>query len=78
VSGVEDLAEDSVGGGAEGDPEVEEPVEDLEPPGRREVQSGGAGIPQLYGRGEAVVGCGGGHSERGVGGGAVGGGAVGV
>jgi len=35
VSGVEDPAEDTVGGGAEGDREVEEPVEDLGPPGRR-------------------------------------------
>jgi len=33
VPGVEGPAEDTVGGGAEGDWEVEEPVEDPGPPG---------------------------------------------
>ena len=49
VSGMEDAAEDSVGGGAEGDWEVEEPVEDPGPFGRWAVQSGGAGLPFVHG-----------------------------
>jgi len=41
VPRVEAAAEDLVGEGAEGDREMEGPVEDPGPPGRREVQSGG-------------------------------------
>jgi len=42
-----------VGGGEEGDREVEGPVEDQGPPGGREVQPGGTGFPLLHGRGKA-------------------------
>jgi len=42
---------------------VEGPVEDLGPSGRSEVQSGGAGLPLLYGCGEAGASRGG-HGER--------------
>jgi len=51
---VEGPTEDSVGGGAEGDWEVEEPMGDPRPPGGREVQLGGAGLPRLYGCGGRV------------------------
>ena len=72
VSGVEDPAEDPVGGGAEGDWEVERPVKDPGPLGRREVQPGDAELSHFCGRGEAGTGRGGGRSERGVRGGAMG------
>ena len=51
VPGVEAAAEDPVGGGEEGDREVEGPVEDQGPPGGREVQAAGTGFLLLYGRG---------------------------
>ena len=51
-----DAAEDSVGGGQEGDGQVEGPVEDPGPSGRWEVQSGGVGLPLLYGCGKAGAG----------------------
>ena len=63
LQGVKGPAEDPVGRGAEGDWEVEGPVEDLGPSGRSEVQSGGAGLPLLYGCGEAGASRGG-HGER--------------
>jgi len=52
VSGVEGPAEDPVGGGQKGDQEVEGPVEDPGPPGGREVQLGGAGLPIHHGCGK--------------------------
>jgi len=55
VPGVEAVAEDPVGGGEEGDREVEGPVEDQGPPGGREVQPGGTGLPILHGRGKRVT-----------------------
>ena len=45
LQGVEGPTEDPVSGGAEGDWEVEEPVEVPGPPGRREVQPGGTRLP---------------------------------
>jgi len=60
VSGMETAAEDFVGGGKEGDGEVEGPVEGAGLTGRREVQPGGAGLPFDHGRGQAGAGCGGG------------------
>jgi len=71
VSGVEVAAEDPVGGGEEGDREVEGLVEDPGPPGGREVQPGGTGLPLLYGRGKAGAGRERG-TKRGVGVGAAG------
>jgi len=59
VPGMETAAEDSVGGGKEGDGEVEGPVEGAGLTGRREVQPGGAGLPFDHGRGQAGAGCGG-------------------
>jgi len=59
VSGMEDGAEDSVGGGAEGDGEVEQQVEGPGPPGRWEVQPGCAGLPHHHGGGENSAGHGG-------------------
>jgi len=53
---VEATTEVSVGGGEEGDREVEGPVEDPGPPGGWEVQSGDARLPLLYGCGKAGVG----------------------
>jgi len=53
---------------------VERPVGDPGPLGRREVQPDSAGLSHFYERGEAGTGRGGGHSERGVRGGATGGG----
>ena len=53
VSGVEGPTEDPVGVGAEGDWEVEEPVEDPAPPGRQEVQLGGTRLSLRYGCGSA-------------------------
>ena len=53
VSGMEDAAEDSVGGGAEGDQEVEEQVDGPGPAGRREMWAGSTGLSLLYGRGKA-------------------------
>jgi len=78
VPRVEGPAEDTVGRGAEGDWEVEEPVEDPGPPDGGEVRAGGTGLPLHHGCGKPRAGRGG-HSERGVGGGAAGvvGGAVG-
>jgi len=52
-----DAAEDSVGGGAEGDGEVKVQLEDPGSLRRSEVQTGGAGFPLLYGRGEGSTGC---------------------
>jgi len=49
-------AEDPVGGGAEGDWEMEEQVEDPGSLRRSEVQSGSAGLPLLYVRGEDSTG----------------------
>jgi len=66
VSRVEDLAEDPVGGGEEGDWEVERPVEDPGPSGGREVQLGSTRLPLHYGRGKAGADRGGGFCERGV------------
>jgi len=51
VPEVEGSAEDPMGGGAEGDREVEEPVEDPGSSRRRKVGSGGAGFPFVYGCG---------------------------
>jgi len=53
VPGMEDAAEDPVGGGEEGDQEVEEQVDGPGPAGRREVRAGSAGLPLLHGRGKA-------------------------
>ena len=47
--GVKAAAEDPVGGGEEGDWEVEGPVEGTGPPGRVEVQPGGAGLYRHHG-----------------------------
>jgi len=52
VPGMEDAAEYSVGGGAEGDQEVEEQVDGPGSAGRWDVRAGGAGLPLLYGRGK--------------------------
>ena len=49
---MEAPAEDPVGGGAEGDWEREEPVDDPGSPRRWEAQSGGARLPLHYGRGK--------------------------
>jgi len=57
---VEAAAEDPVGGGEEGDWEMEGSVEGAGPTGRREVQPGGAGLPLDHGRGKAGAGGGGG------------------
>ena len=56
VSGVEGPTENSVGGGAEGDWEVEEQVEDPGPPGRREMQPGGTRLPRSHGGGKESAG----------------------
>jgi len=48
VSGVEGPTKDPVGGGVEGDREVEEQVEDPGPPGRWAMQPGGAGLPLCH------------------------------
>jgi len=71
ASGVEGPAEDPVGGGAEGDCEVEGRVEDPGLPGGREVRAGSTGLPLHHGCGEAGAGRVR-RSERGVGGGAAG------
>ena len=63
---MEGPAEDTVGGGAEGDREVEEPVENPEPPGGREVRAGGVGLPLHHECGKVGAGQGGGRRERGV------------
>jgi len=47
------LEVDPLGGGAEGNWEVEEPVEDPGPPGRWAVSAGGAGLPLFDGCGKA-------------------------
>jgi len=57
---MEAAAEDPVGGGEEGDGEVEGPVEGAGPTGRREVQPGGAGLPLDHGCGQAGAEGGGG------------------
>jgi len=59
VPRVEAAAEDPVGGGEEGDWEVEGPVEGAGPPGRWEVQPGGTSLPLVRGCGEAGAGGGG-------------------
>jgi len=61
---VEGIAEDTVGGGEEGNREVDGPVEDPGPAGRREVQPGGTRLPLLYGCGKAGTGRGGGCCVR--------------
>jgi len=48
VSGVEDAAEDSVGGGAEGDQKVEKQVDGPGPAGGWEVWVGSTGFSCLY------------------------------
>ena len=53
---MEAAAEDPVGGGEEGDGEVEGLVESTEPPGGWEVQLGGTGLPLLYGYRKAGAG----------------------
>jgi len=55
VSRMEDAAESSVGGGTEGDREMEEPVEDPRSSRRPEVQPGGARFPYIHRRGEEPV-----------------------
>ena len=68
VPRVAATAEDPVGGGEEGDWEMERSVEGARLTGQREVQPGGAGLPFGHGRGQAGAGGGGGgRSERGVG-----------
>jgi len=56
VPRVEAAAEDSVSGGQEADGQVGGPVESLRPPGRWEVQTGGAGLPHVYRCGKAGAG----------------------
>ena len=58
VPRVANATEDSMGGGAEGDWEMEEPVEDPGSFRRPEVQSGSIGFVFIYGRGEDSAGCG--------------------
>jgi len=53
---VEATTEGPVGGGEEGDREVEGPVEDPGPPGGLEVQPGSTRLPFLYECGKAGVG----------------------
>ena len=68
VSGMEDTAEGAEGGGAEGDQEVEEPVDSSGAAGRREMWVGSAGLPHPHGCGKAGAASGrrGRRSERGV------------
>ena len=56
VTRVEAAAEDPVGGGEEGDREVERTVEGAGPPCRWEVQPGGTRLPLLYECGETGTG----------------------
>jgi len=56
---MEAAAEDPVGGGEEGDGEVEGPVEVTGLTGQREVQPGGARLPLDHGRWQAGAGGGG-------------------
>jgi len=49
ATGMGNVAEDSVGGGAKGDWEVEEPVDSPGLAGRREMRTGSAGHPRLHG-----------------------------
>ena len=56
----EAAAEDPVGGGEEGDWEMEGSAEGAGPTSQREVQSGGVGIPLDHGRGRVGAGGGGG------------------
>jgi len=74
VPGMADAAEDFVGGGAEGNREMEEPVEDQGSFRRSKVQPGGTGFPILYGHEGDGTGCGRGRrrGERRVGMGAPG------
>ena len=53
VSGMEGAAEDSVGGGAEGDREADELVDGPGSAGRREIWASGAGLPLLHRCGKA-------------------------
>ena len=55
VSRVEGAIEDPVGGGVEGDWQVEEPVDDPGPTGRWAMQSGGAGLPDATDVGRRVL-----------------------
>jgi len=50
---MEGTVESAVEGGVEGDGEREEPVSDLGPPCRRQVQQGGTGLPIHHRRREA-------------------------
>jgi hypothetical protein len=64
---VEGPAEDPLGGGEEGDREVEELVEGPGPPGGRALRAAGAGLPVHHGRGKVGVAAGeGGRCECGV------------
>jgi len=63
VPRVEGPAEDPVGGGVEGDREVEGKVEDPGPLGGREVWAGGTGLPLHHGYWKAGAGRGGGCRE---------------
>jgi len=58
VPGMKGPTEDPVGGGEEGDQEVQEPVEDPGSTCRWEVQSGGAGFPHYYKCWENSADCG--------------------
>jgi len=53
VSGMEGPAEGPMGGGSQGDREVEERVECPGPPGRWAMQPGGTRLPLHYGFGKA-------------------------
>jgi hypothetical protein len=50
---VEGAAEDLVGGGQEGDREMEKPLEGPRPTGGREMQQGGTRLPIHHGRRKA-------------------------
>ena len=58
VPGMEVVAKGDVGGGAEGDGKVEEPVEDPGPACRQEVRTGSAGLPHRNRCGKAGATCG--------------------
>ena len=60
---MEGPADGPVSRGAEGDREVEEPVEDAGPPGGQEVQTGGAGFSYFCRCEETGAGRGGGQSK---------------
>jgi len=64
VPGMEDATEDSVGGGAEGDQKVEEPVDGSGPVGPWEMWAGGTGLSLLNGRGKAGAASGRGRRRK--------------